>query len=185
MNSWFTRPSLRSYTQCFLSSLEPRYLRCLHLLTSSPTPTHPLYRPAVSVELNLSRAGLQSLPLPCHLPFSGLGSFFPHGHIRHFLATTHWRRPWCWERLKAREKGTTEDEMVGWHHWLSGHEVEQTPGDNEGQGSLVCCDSWGRKSQTRLSDWTSTTTLSLGSFSLWKMTPGLKCSPSESWSMYF
>ena len=118
MNSWFTRPSLRSYTQCFLSSLEPRYPRCLHLLTSSPTPTHRLYRPAVSVELNLSRAGLQSLPLPCHLPFSSLGSFFPRGHVRHFLATTHWRRPWCWERLKAREKGTTEDEMVGWHHWL-------------------------------------------------------------------
>ena len=37
------------------------------------------------------------------------------------------------------EKGATEDEMVGWHHWLSGHEFEQAPGDGEGQGSLVCC----------------------------------------------
>ena len=37
---------------------------------------------------------------------------------------THWKRPWCWERLKAAEKGTTEDEMVGWHHWLSGHVFE-------------------------------------------------------------
>ena len=37
------------------------------------------------------------------------------------------------------EKGETEDEMVGWHHWLNGHESEQTLGDNEGQGSLVCC----------------------------------------------
>ena len=37
------------------------------------------------------------------------------------------------------EKGLTEDEMVGWHHWLSGHEVGQTLGDSEGQGSLVCC----------------------------------------------
>ena len=36
------------------------------------------------------------------------------------------------------EKGTTEEEMVGWHHWLNGHESEQTPGDSEGQGSLVC-----------------------------------------------
>ena len=36
------------------------------------------------------------------------------------------------------EKGTTEDEMVGWHHWLNGHEFEQTPGDSEGQGSLAC-----------------------------------------------
>jgi len=37
------------------------------------------------------------------------------------------------------EKGTTEDEMVGWHHQLNGHEFEQTLGDSEGQGSLVCC----------------------------------------------
>ena len=39
----------------------------------------------------------------------------------------------------SKEKGTTEDEMVGWHHQLNGHEFEQTPGDSEGQGSLVCC----------------------------------------------
>ena len=38
-----------------------------------------------------------------------------------------------------QEKGMTEDEMVGWHHWLNGHEFEQAPGDGEGQGSLVCC----------------------------------------------
>ena len=36
-----------------------------------------------------------------------------------------------------REKGMTEDEMVGWHHWLNGHKFEQAPGDSEGQGSLV------------------------------------------------
>ena len=39
----------------------------------------------------------------------------------------------------------TEDEMVGWHHRLNGHEFEQTPGDSEGQGSLACCSSRGRK----------------------------------------
>ena len=39
----------------------------------------------------------------------------------------------------------TEDEMVGWHHLLSGHEFEQTPGDGEGQESLVCFSPWGRK----------------------------------------
>ena len=39
----------------------------------------------------------------------------------------------------------TEDEMVGWHHRLNGHEFEQTPGDGEGQGSLACCSPWGRK----------------------------------------
>ena len=37
------------------------------------------------------------------------------------------------------EKGATGDEMVGWHHRLSGRELEQTPGDSEGQGSLMCC----------------------------------------------
>ena len=37
---------------------------------------------------------------------------------------THWKRPWCWGRLKVEEKGTTEDEMVGWQHWLNGHEFE-------------------------------------------------------------
>ena len=38
-----------------------------------------------------------------------------------------------------REKGTTEDEMIGWHHWLNGHEFEQTPGVGDGQGRLACC----------------------------------------------
>ena len=39
----------------------------------------------------------------------------------------------------------TEGEMVGWHHRLNGHEFEQTLGDSEGLGSLVCCSPWGRK----------------------------------------
>ena len=43
------------------------------------------------------------------------------------------------------EKGATEDEMVGWHHCLNGHESEQTQGDSEGQRSLECCDSWSCK----------------------------------------
>ena len=43
------------------------------------------------------------------------------------------------------EKGMTEYEMVGWHHWLDGHEFEQALGDGEGQGSLVCCSPWGCK----------------------------------------
>ena len=45
-----------------------------------------------------------------------------------------------WEQEK---KGVTEDEMLGWHHQLNGHEFGQTPGDGDGQGSLVCCSSWG------------------------------------------
>ena len=43
------------------------------------------------------------------------------------------------------EKGTTEDEMVGWHHWLNGHEFRWTPGASDGEGGLVCCSSCGRK----------------------------------------
>ena len=39
----------------------------------------------------------------------------------------------------------TENEMVGWHHELNGHEFEQTPGDSEGEGSLMCCNPWGGK----------------------------------------
>ena len=54
------------------------------------------------------------------------------------------KRPWCWERLRARgEGGVTEDETVGWHHWLNGHEFEQTPGHGEGQENLTCCSPWG------------------------------------------
>ena len=46
---------------------------------------------------------------------------------------------------RQEEKGITEDEMVGWHHWLDGHEFEQAPGVGDGQGSLVCCSTWGHK----------------------------------------
>ena len=45
----------------------------------------------------------------------------------------------------GRDWGTTENEMAGWHHRLDGHEFELTPGVGDGQGGLVCCDSWGRK----------------------------------------
>ena len=62
-----------------------------------------------------------------------------------WVQMTHWKRPWCWERLRQEEKGTTGDEMVGWHHWLSGHEFEQAPGVGDGQGSLAYCSPWGHK----------------------------------------
>ena len=52
------------------------------------------------------------------------------------------------------EKGTTEDELAGWHHWLDGRESEWTLGVGDGQGGLACCDSWVTKSWTRMSDWT-------------------------------
>ena len=46
---------------------------------------------------------------------------------------------------RREEKGTTEDEMVGWHHRLDGHEFEQAPGVGDRWGSLVCCSPWGHK----------------------------------------
>ena len=54
------------------------------------------------------------------------------------------------------EKGTTEDEMAGWHHGLNGGESEWYPGDGDGQGGLVCCDSWGHRESntTERLNWT-------------------------------
>ena len=56
------------------------------------------------------------------------------------------------------EKGVKEDEMVGWHHQLDGHESEWTPGVDDGQGGLVCCNSWGCKESdmTERLNWTDT-----------------------------
>ena len=48
-------------------------------------------------------------------------------------------------RIGAGKKGKTEDEMVDWHRQLNGHEFEQTPGESDGQGSLMCCSPWGCK----------------------------------------
>ena len=62
----------------------------------------------------------------------------------------HFMQSWLIGKNSGRdwgqeEKGTTEDEMVRWYHWLDGHEFEQAPGDGDGQGSLVCCSPRGRK----------------------------------------
>ena len=56
----------------------------------------------------------------------------------------------------GQEKGTTEDEMAVWHHWLNGRESEWTPGVGDGQGGLACCNSWGRKQSdtTERLNWT-------------------------------
>ena len=54
------------------------------------------------------------------------------------------------------KKEAIDDEMVGWHHRLNGHEFEQTVGNSEGQGSLACCSPWGCKESDTLRDWTTT-----------------------------
>ena len=53
-----------------------------------------------------------------------------------------WKDPDARKYWEQEEKGTTEDKMVGWHHWLNGHEFEQAPGDGEEKGGLVCCSPW-------------------------------------------
>ena len=89
----------------------------------------------------------------------------------------HWK-DWCWswncnilppdarnwligkdpvsgKDWRQEEKGTTEDEMVGWHHWFNGHEFVQALGDGDGQEGLACCSPWGRKESDMLEqlDW--------------------------------
>ena len=61
----------------------------------------------------------------------------------------------AWKDWGQKEKGTTEDKMVGWHHWIDGDEFEQTPAYSEGQGSLVSCSSWGCN-ESDMTDWTTT-----------------------------
>ena len=65
-----------------------------------------------------------------------------------------WKDPDAGKGWRQEEKGMTEDEMVGWHHWVDGHEFEKTLGVGDGQGRLACCSPWVTKSQTQLSDWT-------------------------------
>ena len=69
---------------------------------------------------------------------------------------THLKRPWRWERLKMGVEGMTGNEMVGWHHWLDGHEFEQALGFSDGQESLACCSPWGCKESdtTKWLNWT-------------------------------
>ena len=69
-----------------------------------------------------------------------------------------WKDPDAGKDWGQEEKGTTEDEMVGWHHRLDGHESEQAPGVGDGQGTLLCCSAWGHK-ELHPTDWLNWTEL--------------------------
>ena len=56
-----------------------------------------------------------------------------------------WKDPYAGRDWGQQEKGTTEDEMVGWHQWLNAHGFGWTPGVGDRQGGLACCGSWGHK----------------------------------------
>ena len=76
--------------------------------------------------------------------------------LQYFGHLTHWKRPWCWERLKAG--GERDDRR--WDGWMAsptqGHEFEQSPGIGDGQGGLECCSPWGHKESntTEQLNWT-------------------------------
>ena len=79
-------------------------------------------------------------------------------YFGHLMRRTDWsektlmlRKDW-----RQEEKGMTEDEMVGWHHQLNGHEFEQVSGAGYGQGSLACCSPWGHK-ESDTTEWLNRT----------------------------
>ena len=75
-----------------------------------------------------------------------------------------WKDPDAGKDWGQEEKGATEDEMAGCHHWLHGRESQWTPGAGDGQGGLACCDSWGRKESdtTEWLNWTEVKSWSNG-----------------------
>ena len=79
--------------------------------------------------------------------------------LQYFGATwykepTRWKRPWCWERLKEKKKEAAEDEMVGWHHQLSSHELGKLRETVEDRGAWCAAIHGVTKRQTWLRDWT-------------------------------
>ena len=69
-----------------------------------------------------------------------------------------WKDSDAGQDCRQEEKGMTEDEMVGWHHWLDGHELEQTLGAGDGRGGLACCSPWGCK-ESGMTEWLNWTEL--------------------------
>ena len=76
-----------------------------------------------------------------------------------------WKDPDAGKDSGQEEKGMTEDEMVGWHHWLCGHGFGWTPGVGDGQGGLACCGSWGGK-ESDTTEWLNWTELTVNASSM-------------------
>ena len=88
------------------------------------------------------------------------------GHL--MWRTDSFERPWCWERLRAGGEGATEDEMIGWHHWLNRHEFEQALGVDDGQGGLAYCSPRGHK-ELDMTEWLNWTELTHFSILAWRI----------------
>ena len=80
-----------------------------------------------------------------------------------YFVDTWWKRPWCWERLKAGEG----DER-GWDGWMASLTQWTTPQVGKGQGGLACCSPWVTKNRTRLSDWTELNWMAEDRITEWK-----------------
>ena len=96
---------------------------------------------------------------------------------------THWERLWCWEGLGARGEGDDRGWDGWWHHQLYGCESEWTPGVGDGQGGLVCCNSWGRKESdtTERLNWTETVLFSFSKFYISVLIMKVNC--FSTWSL--
>ena len=131
---------------CFWTVLLKRLLRVLW--------TARRYNQSILMEISpeYSLKGLMlklKLQYFCHLMLK-LQYF---GHLKNWLIG---KDPDAGKDWRQEKKGITEDEMVGWHHRLDGHEFEQAPGVDDGQGSLVCCSPWDLKESdmTEQLNWT-------------------------------
>ena len=124
--SWTVKKAERRRTDAFACGVGEDFWESLEL---QGDPTSPFWRrssPGISLEGMMLKLKLQ---------------YFGHLMRRvDSLEKTDAGRDWG-----QGEKGTTEDEVAGWHHWLDGRESEWTPGVGDGQGGLACCDSWGCK----------------------------------------
>ena len=165
---------------CFLFYLNPSQLfsppSCVWLNLHPTTSSHKTF----SLKRFWVKIQKQSCPIPHWIQMK------PGNKIRYTSERRHWRRTklglqeashrkcthlYCvkawliWEDPDAgrdwgqEEKGTTENEMVGWHHQLNGHGFGWTPGVGDGQGGLACCSSWGCKESdtTEQLNWTELT----------------------------
>ena len=94
-----------------------------------------------------------------------------------------WKDPDAGKDWRQEEKGMTEDEMVGWHHWLNGHKFEQAPGVGDGQGSLACCSPWVREESDRTEElnWTDGITNQSGDHCHWNDTLLLTVPKTAAW----
>ena len=89
-------------------------------------------------------------------------------HNRFPLGLTPWKNPDVGKDWRQEEKGITEDEMVGYHHWFDGHEFEQAPVFGDGQGGLACCSPWGCKESDKI-EWLNWAECICTQFTWWCM----------------